>query len=78
MNKRSWGFFSACSRCRRWRNHPGRQGPEGSKMREQEWRIPGPGGVLMDATVFRPPGNGSAPLMVMNHGSPASSADGRA
>lgn len=54
---------------------PGPQGPEGSKMREQEWRIPGPGGVLMDATVFRPPGNAKAPLMVMNHGSPASSAD---
>lgn len=31
---------------------PGPQGPEGRKMREQEWRIPGPGGVLMDATVF--------------------------
>ncbi|MFI5030362.1 MAG: alpha/beta hydrolase family protein [Reyranellales bacterium] len=54
---------------------PGPQGPEGSKMREQEWRIPGPGGVLMDATVFRPPGNARAPLMVMNHGSPASSSE---
>lgn len=53
----------------------GPQGPEGSKMREQEWRIPGPGGVLMDATVFRPPGNARAPLMVMNHGSPASSSE---
>jgi dienelactone hydrolase len=53
----------------------GPQGPEGSKMREQEWRIPGPGGVLMDATVFRPPGAARAPLMVMNHGSPASSAE---
>jgi dienelactone hydrolase len=54
---------------------PGPQGPEDSKMREQEWRIPGPGGVLMDATVFRPPGNARAPLMVMNHGSPAASAE---
>ncbi len=53
----------------------GPQGPEGGKMREQEWRIPGPGGVLMDATVFRPPGSARAPLMVMNHGSPASSSE---
>ena len=51
---------------------PGPQCPEGSRMREQEWRIPGPGGVLMDATVFRPPGNARAPLVVVNHGAPAS------
>jgi len=49
----------------------GAQGAEGSRMREQEWRIPGPGGTLMIATVFRPPGEARAPLMVMNHGSPA-------
>jgi dienelactone hydrolase len=54
---------------------PGPQGGESGKMREQEWRIPGPGGVLMDATVFRPPGNARAPVMVMNHGSPASSSE---
>ncbi|HEY4166311.1 MAG TPA: CocE/NonD family hydrolase [Reyranella sp.] len=53
---------------------PGPQGPEGSRMREQEWRIPRPG-VLMDATVFRPSGNAKAPLMVMNHGSPAASSE---
>ena len=51
---------------------PGPQGAEGSRMREQEWRIPTTSGsVLMDATVFRPPGEGKHPLMVMNHGSPA-------
>ncbi|MFI5000471.1 MAG: alpha/beta hydrolase family protein [Reyranellales bacterium] len=50
----------------------GPQGAEGAKMREQEWRIPAAGGsLLMDATVFRPPGEARAPLVVMNHGSPA-------
>jgi poly(3-hydroxybutyrate) depolymerase len=51
---------------------PGPQGPEGSKMREQEWRMPSAAGSpLMVATVFRPPGEAKAPLVVMNHGSPA-------
>src|SRR5215475_8266693 len=50
---------------------PGPQGPEGSKMREQEWRMPSASGSpLMVATVFRPPGEAKAPLVVMNHGSP--------
>ena len=54
---------------------PGLQGAEGSKMREQEWRIPAAGGSpLMVATVFRPPGNARAPLAVINHGSPDKSA----
>ncbi len=54
---------------------PGLQGAEGSKMREQEWRIPAAGGSpLMIATVFRPPGDGRAPLAVINHGSPDNSA----
>ena len=53
---------------------PGPQGPEGGKMREQEWRIPAANGSpLMVATVFRPPGESGAPLVVMNHGSPADS-----
>lgn len=43
-------------------------------MREQEWRIPGTDGVLMESTVFRPPGNARAPLVVINHGSPDTSA----
>jgi dienelactone hydrolase len=49
----------------------GPQGAESGRMREQEWRIPGPGRALMAATVFRPPGDGRAPLAVLNHGSPA-------
>jgi dienelactone hydrolase len=51
---------------------PGPQGGEKSSLREQEWRIPGLEGVLMEATVFRPPGAGRGPLVVMNHGSPGS------
>ena len=54
---------------------PGPQGAESGKMREQKWRIPGPGGALMDATVFRPPGEARAPLVVVNHGSPANSSE---
>ncbi len=54
---------------------PGPQGAESGRMREQEWRIPGPGGALMDATVFRPPGETRAPLVVVNHGSPDSAAE---
>jgi dienelactone hydrolase len=54
---------------------PGPQGSEGNRMREQEWRIPGPGGSTMAATVFRPPGTARAPLVVMNHGSLASAAE---
>jgi len=74
MNK-LWGILLWLLALPALAQSPGPQGSEGGKMREQEWRIPGPGGVLMDATVFRPPGNAKAPLMVMNHGSPASSAD---
>ena len=44
-------------------------------MREQEWRIPRPGGALMDATVFRPAGEARAPLVVVNHGSPDNAAE---
>ena len=74
MNK-LWGILLWLLALPALAQSPGPQGSEGGKMREQDWRIPGPGGVLMDATVFRPPGNAKAPLMVMNHGSPASSAD---
>ncbi len=49
---------------------PGPQGQEVGHMREQEWRIPGPGGAMMVSTVFRPPGERHAPLVVINHGSP--------
>ena len=54
---------------------PGPQGSESGPLREQEWRIPGPGGALMDATVFRPHGEARAPLVVVNHGSPADAAE---
>ena len=54
---------------------PGPQGPDVGPMREQEWRIPGPGRSLMAATVFRPPGDARAPLAVLNHGSPADSSE---
>ena len=54
---------------------PGPQGSETGPLREQEWRIPGPGGALMDATVFRPPGGARAPLVVVNHGSPVDAAE---
>jgi len=54
---------------------PGPQGPASGPMREQEWRIPGPGRSLMAATVFRPPGEARAPLAVLNHGSPADSSE---
>jgi dienelactone hydrolase len=51
---------------------PSPQGSESGKMREQEWRIPtASGSLLMDATVFRPPGEAKAPVVVINHGSPA-------
>jgi dienelactone hydrolase len=49
---------------------PGLQ--SGAGKREQEWRIPtANGALLMDSTVFRPPGGGRHPLVVINHGSPA-------
>ncbi len=54
----------------------GPQGGEGGNMREQEWRIPTAGGeLLMDTTVYRPPGQGRFPLVVMNHGSPANGSE---
>src|SRR5262249_15472466 len=50
----------------------GPQGGEGRDMREQDWRVPtATGSNLMDTTVFRPPGTARAPLVVINHGSPA-------
>jgi dienelactone hydrolase len=55
---------------------PGPQGAESGRMREQEWRIPtASGALLMDATVFRPPGEVKAPMVVINHGSPADSSE---
>jgi dienelactone hydrolase len=48
----------------------GPQGAEQGADRRQLWLIPSSlPGVAMHATVLRPPGAGSFPLMVMNHGS---------
>jgi len=48
---------------------PGPQDVEGSQSRRQLWLIPSTDpSVLMRTTVFRPPGNGPFPLVVMNHG----------
>src|SRR5262249_8639098 len=47
----------------------GPQGAENGAYRRQLWLLPSPQpGVLMHATVFRPPGRGPFPLLVMNHG----------
>ncbi|WP_149535293.1 alpha/beta hydrolase family protein [Siccirubricoccus phaeus] len=53
---------------------PGPQGAEGWEMREQLWRIPVPDGprgtVLLEATLYRPPGPGPFPLALVSHGQP--------
>jgi dienelactone hydrolase len=47
----------------------GPQAGEHGNLRRQAWLVPSPQpGVLMRTTVFRPPGSGPFPLMVMNHG----------
>jgi dienelactone hydrolase len=52
----------------------GPQDAERSANREQVWRIPAAGGSpLMLSTVMRPKGEARAPLVVINHGSPAES-----
>ncbi len=51
---------------------PGPQGDEVGKNHERILRIPSADpAVLMEATEFRPDGNGPFPLVVINHGSPA-------
>ncbi|HEY2136552.1 MAG TPA: prolyl oligopeptidase family serine peptidase [Xanthobacteraceae bacterium] len=48
----------------------GPQSAEQGPFRRQLWLLPSAQpGVLMRATVFRPPGPGAFPLVVMNHGS---------
>lgn len=48
----------------------GPQSAEQGTLRNQIWLLPSAQpGVLMRATVLRPPGAGAFPLMVMNHGS---------
>jgi dienelactone hydrolase len=47
----------------------GPQGPEQGELRAQPWLVPlAQPGVLMHTTVFRPPGRGPFPLVVVNHG----------
>jgi dienelactone hydrolase len=48
---------------------PGPVDVEGGQSRRQLWLIPSTDpSVLMRSTVFRPPGDGPFPLVVMNHG----------
>ena len=51
-------------------NSIGPQGPEEGVIRRQTWLIPAQDRrTLMWTTVFRPPGSGPFPLVVINHGS---------
>ncbi|HLH89493.1 MAG TPA: CocE/NonD family hydrolase [Xanthobacteraceae bacterium] len=44
-------------------------GAEQGELRAQPWLVPSPQpGVLMHTTVFRPPGRGPFPLVIVNHG----------
>ena len=53
----------------------GPQGPEQGALRQQTWLVPSQQpGLAMHTTVFRPPGAGPFPLVVINHGSTASEA----
>lgn len=48
----------------------GPTGTERGELRRQEWLIPAPAkGVLMQAVLFRPEGDGPFPLAIVNHGS---------
>jgi hypothetical protein len=48
---------------------PGPVDIEGTQSRRQLWLVPSTDpSVLMRTTVFRPPGEGPFPLVVMNHG----------
>ena len=49
---------------------PGAVGVEQAMPRRQAWRVPSPvPGLLMQAELYRPAGNGPFPLAVINHGS---------
>jgi dienelactone hydrolase len=54
---------------------PGPQGPAIGQFHEQRYLIPWElqpdgSGLLLEATVYRPDGNGPSPLVIINHGSP--------
>lgn len=54
---------------------PGAVAPIAAAMREEAWLVPGGPApdatpTLLKARVFRPPGNGPFPAVVINHGSP--------
>ncbi len=62
-------FLSCVPAVPRVERSAGPQGAEQDVFRRQLWLLPSAQpGVLMRATVFRPPGPGPFPLMVMNHG----------
>jgi len=54
---------------------PGPQGPARGPYREQAWRVPitdsdGVTSRLLEALVFRPPGEARRPLVIISHGTP--------
>ena len=58
---------------------PGPQGPPIGQFHEQPYLIPwdpeaGAGGLMLEATVYRPDGNGPWPLAIVSHGSPRDAA----
>jgi dienelactone hydrolase len=63
-------LVTAAMLCAARAESPGAQGQEQGPWREQAWLIPSSvPGLMMHATLLRPPGRGPFPLMVMNHGS---------
>lgn len=53
-----------------WTGKPGPQGPEEGPLRRQFWQVPSPvaGQAPLKATVYKPPGQGPFPLVVVSHG----------
>lgn len=49
----------------------GARGDESGPLRERVWGVPVAGHVI-EATVYKPPGRGPFPVVVMSHGSPVS------
>jgi pimeloyl-ACP methyl ester carboxylesterase len=53
----------------------GPQGGEEGAFRKQLWLVPASDGRMLHVNVLRPRGDGPFPLVIMNHGSPASAKD---